>query len=691
MKLRIELLSDLCSGSGDVYNSAVDVEVVYDDCGFPFIPARRLKGCLREACLELVEFGAVSRKEYEALFGGEGNQASRFFLENACLENYEAMVCDIRRMKDPILAHPQRVLGLYTYTRTQTAMTPDGVARENSLRTVRVVKKGLVFEANLSFGGRDGYEKEAALLKKTAGMVRHMGIGRTRGLGLVKLTVTEAREEGSGHSREQALVFTGDRYRIDYSVRLLAPVLFKSPQGDQARSQRYIEGSKILGLLAERLGPRAYAEMMRTSVIVSNACPAREVRTPSGRILRRCTPVRASLQKKKDQTFEENRMPVLDLLLVEGTLKDQMTPVGDLFADQEGYVADVETEINYHHRRPSDKAVGRADANADSAFYQLESLRKGQIFAGYILADAPWAEKIYHALSGDRKARMGQGRTAEYGAVQIMVEAVNPVEAKSSDGGSVHDFAVKLNAPAILYNEFGMVSAEPRALRDHVAELTGEPELELRKTFLRFETAGGFNVTWNRRKPVLNLLGRGTVCLFHSKKGVCLERLKNCFLGERVSEGYGECEAGELREQTVVLRRQETASQAAAEQTYDTDIAERLRREQEKLKIEADARKDALALKDKRNREIDAALGKMLLLMRTEDSAQAMKAELEGTEGEAKRRLAVELFVPVEKYVAAGSAAFSEKEVFRIYGRAYLNQLKYQFRPGREERRKQHD
>lgn len=80
----------------------------------------------------------------------------------------------------------------------------------------------------------------------------------------------------------------------------------------------------------------------------------------------------------------------------------------------------------------------------------------------------------------------------------------------------------------------------------------------------------------------------------------------------------------------------------------------------------------------------------MLLLMRTQDSAQAMKAELEGTDGEAKRRLVVELFVPVEKYVAAGSAAFSEKEVFRIYGRAYLNQLKYQFRPGREERRKQH-
>lgn len=723
MKLRIELLSDLCSGSGDVYNSAVDVDVVYDDYGFPFIPAKRLKGCLREACLELTEFEVVGKEAYEALFGREGKQASRFFLDNAFPENYEAMVADIRRMGDPILTHPQRVLGLYTYTRTQTAMTPDGTASGNSLRTVRVIKRGLVFEAALSLNGEEkgNASKETELLRKAAGLVRHIGTGRTRGLGLVKLTVTEEKGEKGGQDPKPEQRFTEGRYRIDYSVRLLSPVLFKSPQGDQSKSQRYIEGGKVLGLLAGRMGPEEYAELTKTPVIVSDAFPAREVRTSSGWELRRSTPVRASLQKKKDQICEENRMQVLDMLLVEGTLNEQMTPVGDLFADREGYVTDVETEISYHHRRPSDKAVGRADGNGESAFYQLESLRKGQIFAGYILADAPWAERICHVLSENRNARMGQGRTAEYGAVQITVEAVNPVEPEIADGQRVHDFVVKLNAPVILYNEFAMVSAEPRVLRDHVAELVGEPELKLEKTFLRFETVGGFNVTWNRRKPVLTVLGRGSVCLFHSEKGVRLGGLKNCFLGERVSEGYGECEVQELREQTVFLQRQEThtaagcegvdggtagslgenaggvnagshrpESQGTAEQIYETDIAQMLYREQERLRIEADARRDALALKDKRNRETDAVLGKMLLLMRTEDTVQAMKAGLEGTEAEAKRRLALELFRPVEEYVAAGSRAFSQREVFRIYGRAYLNQLKYQFRPGREERRKQH-
>lgn len=47
-QIRIELLSDLCAADGNGYNSSVDVDVCHDDCGLPYIPAKRLKGCLRE-------------------------------------------------------------------------------------------------------------------------------------------------------------------------------------------------------------------------------------------------------------------------------------------------------------------------------------------------------------------------------------------------------------------------------------------------------------------------------------------------------------------------------------------------------------------------------------------------------------------------------------------------------------------
>ena len=49
MKIKIELLSDLCTCSGETYNSMVDMDVVYDENGIPYIPAKRLKGCIRES------------------------------------------------------------------------------------------------------------------------------------------------------------------------------------------------------------------------------------------------------------------------------------------------------------------------------------------------------------------------------------------------------------------------------------------------------------------------------------------------------------------------------------------------------------------------------------------------------------------------------------------------------------------
>lgn len=702
MKLKITLLSDLCSGSGDVYNSFVDTDVVYDDYGFPYLPAKRIKGCLREACLELVEFGAVSQEEYEGLFGREGNQFSRFSLENAYPENYDAMLADVRKADDSVLTHPQRVLGLYTYTRTQTAMTAEGAAQKNSLRTIRVVKKGMVFEAKLFL---DGEEKEEQLLKKAAGMVRHIGIGRTRGLGLVQIEVVSEKEELKIEAGRPE--FTADRYRIDYSVRLLAPVLLKSPEGNQAKSQKYIEGSKVLGMLAGIMGQEAYKELMGeggregNELIISNAYVARETASQSRREVRRCTPVRASLQKEKDKTYDEKKqMQVEDMLLIDEPSEEQMTPVGELYADREGYVAEIETEINYHHRRPSDKSIGRADGNGDSAFYQLESIRKGQIFAGYILAGREQAEKVYDALSKSPNARMGQGRRAEYGAVRLNVEDVSPVSTEQTKAQSVelvHDFFLKLNAPAILYNEFGAVSAEPEILQDYLTELLKEkkPDLELKKTFLRFETVGGFNVTWNRRKPVFTALGKGTICLFHTEKGVDINQLKNLFLGERVSEGYGEIEAGKVENEAVILRKAEDPSieRASEKAVYETDIIERLHREQEKLRIEADARKNADKIngEDINVREIDAVLGKMILLGKTEDSQEKMKNEIEGIESPAKQKLALILFGPIESYVKKGGKIFDEKETYQIYSRAYLNQLKYRFRPGREERRKQHD
>ena len=93
-KLEITLKSDLCVGSGYSYAGIIDSDVCYDDCGLPYIPAKRLKGCMREAA-ELI---GISEHEIERLFGKGGEHAfnensekvlSGLILSNAYIMDYE--------------------------------------------------------------------------------------------------------------------------------------------------------------------------------------------------------------------------------------------------------------------------------------------------------------------------------------------------------------------------------------------------------------------------------------------------------------------------------------------------------------------------------------------------------------------------------------------------------------------------
>lgn len=69
MKITIKLLSDLCTASGETHNSMVDTDIVYDEYGIPYIPAKRIKGCIREAALEMMEMGLIEQLQYLKIFG----------------------------------------------------------------------------------------------------------------------------------------------------------------------------------------------------------------------------------------------------------------------------------------------------------------------------------------------------------------------------------------------------------------------------------------------------------------------------------------------------------------------------------------------------------------------------------------------------------------------------------------------
>ena len=272
-KIRIELQSDTCFASGELYNSTIDTDVCYDEYGLPFISAKRLKGCLRESALELFEFGLSDFQELQVsvddIFGKAGKQESVFSLQNARLEHYAEYVNELTTCTKTEYKTQQAVLNNFTYIRQQTSIdNVTGTAEETTLRSIRVMNKGLVFETQIAIP--DEYD---ALFEKICKNVRFMGLNRTRGMGEVRLSYVKDNSKTEYTYNNVPWNDKKDYYKLYYTMQLQSPMVIKSVAGGQSKTIPYIEGSKILGMIAQsRKEKNDFVEWLKQSeLICSNA------------------------------------------------------------------------------------------------------------------------------------------------------------------------------------------------------------------------------------------------------------------------------------------------------------------------------------------------------------------------------------------------------------------------------------
>lgn len=198
-RLSLELLSDATFGRGDGVTGLVDAEVQHDDLGLPLLSGRTLKGLLGTECADIVYALERSRpdlaKDWRAvadrLFGRsgaalDGQSILRVGTARLPKDLRDALYRDIRRNQ----LRPIEVLEMVTALRRQTAMDAWGAPREDTLRTMRVVLRGLVFYADLDFT-TNPTEKDLALLAACVKALRRAGTGRNRGRGRLKAVLLD--------------------------------------------------------------------------------------------------------------------------------------------------------------------------------------------------------------------------------------------------------------------------------------------------------------------------------------------------------------------------------------------------------------------------------------------------------------------------------------------------------------------
>ncbi len=528
--MEIELLSDLCVSDGGVYNSMLDTDVCYDRYGIPFIPAKRIRGCLRECAQELVDWGADIN--ITVLFGdkGDAEMASSVRLGNAYLDVFQELRELAREHKDNIIMHPQNVLSTFTYVRTQTSVDQEtGVAEDASLRSMRVIDKGLRFVSAVEVR-EDCFEQ----LAECCVVLRHMGIARTRGFGEVRVRLTE--RTGSADLKRSHAEYKEGATILRYEIDLQEPMICKSLNGEEANTMDYIEGSKVLGLIAQRI-PNDWACFMNKGKLrCSNAYIAHKgvryteapaylftVKNYQGRIINKLYERKAG-RDIRDKWDKEQKNQIRHCYYTRDN--------GELS------IRDVVTEKRYHHRRPDDKSIGRAVSGKEADFYQIDSICEGQSFAGYVEGSPQQIKAVYDILVSAGNLYMGYSRTSEYGRVILRITDVELPAAEKKV--SAKRFAIRLISPAIVYSDKAMATTDPQELKKEILAALGISEAAESTNYLRFTSVGGYNTTWNKRKPIVSAFDQGTALYFESPSEVELPMSEHFWIGERTSEGYGE-------------------------------------------------------------------------------------------------------------------------------------------------------
>lgn len=183
LKYKIEFFDLWHCGSGLSAGADVDALVIKDKNNLPYIPGKTLKGLIREATEELLKFKNIDTdlevvSKFIEFFGKSESaidivRGTSFFSDARLSDDESRQIIDNN-------------LSAFLYKNiASTAIDPNGIAKEGSLRRIEVTIP-LTLEAEIL---NIPDEEFKSLLIEALSMVKRLGVNRNRGLGRCSLTV----------------------------------------------------------------------------------------------------------------------------------------------------------------------------------------------------------------------------------------------------------------------------------------------------------------------------------------------------------------------------------------------------------------------------------------------------------------------------------------------------------------------
>lgn len=180
-QIRIELKTETLFGNGEAIAGFLNADVQTDQYGLPFLKAKTLKGLLRDN-MELIQFNRkCDSDQVTRLFGNETREGIIRFSNAEFSEEVKSAIIKALDSNQVTKDEIKRAITTeFTYTTIE-----NGVAKDHSLRTFRMLQKELVFYADAIIMDDMQMEEDEACLGTAVALLKHVGTLKSKGKGVV--------------------------------------------------------------------------------------------------------------------------------------------------------------------------------------------------------------------------------------------------------------------------------------------------------------------------------------------------------------------------------------------------------------------------------------------------------------------------------------------------------------------------
>lgn len=538
---QVKMFTDWHCGSGLAAGADVDALVVKDSDGIPYIPGKTIKGLLREAVDDIMDFTCESDdtrnlvKQTFGFFDGKaasGDKRADMIRGTAHFSN--AQLCEAER--DAITEKHLQVHLLRTVA--STALDSNGLARKGSLRRMEVAVP-CTLEGKIT-----GVPEELVqLFKKAMGYVKRLGQNRNRGLGRCEFSIPEPshKSDSKSSSNENQVPISGNEYpkTLKFRCTLETDVILNKKAATTGPNETldFIPGSNFLGIAASKLYPRLDPE---GSMLLFHSGKVRFGDAHPSKDGHRALKVPASmfypkLKKPDDELYIHHLINLSQDKLSKMQLKQCREGFYDFVsatqsADKKTKAERIPTATNFTIKSAYDPTTRRSK---DKQLFGYQSLEKGLTMYFSVEIDKDAAdqipdieERITHALVGTK--HIGRSRTAQYGLVKIEKADFREVESGTSNDNTVTVYA---DSRLIFLDTNGQPTFQPTAEQLGV---TGTIDWE--KSQIRTFRYAPWNFTRQCFDTDRCGIEKGSVFVVNTERA---SALKSKYVGSYLNEGFG--------------------------------------------------------------------------------------------------------------------------------------------------------